>query len=128
MVDKLKEQFYALRDEMKVELLRSDTHQPTIDRIKLLTRSTYERIAELDPWFEFQFLKIQDKDANILPFIPYSTQTRIMEEVMAQEIAGVPVRLILLKPRQFGGNNRNRSQTEQRQDELRHMNEPAFPA
>ncbi len=56
------------------------------------------------PVYKFieKFLKITDKDGNVVPFILNDAQRRLYEEMCKQRQAGEPVRVNILKARQLG--------------------------
>lgn len=49
-----------------------------------------------------QFLKIRDKDGNVIPFLLNKPQMRLYAVIREQWKAGKPVRIIILKARQMG--------------------------
>ena len=58
-----------------------------------------------DPWFAFATcFKIKHKTTgDIVPFIVNKAQNRLLTELEGMRIGGMPVRLVLLKARQWGG-------------------------
>lgn len=77
---------------MKKEL----TDQEVMDR---------ERAAfEADPigLIKAGYLEIRDKDANLVPLVPNSTQKRIEEKIQERRRQGRPVFILILKARQLG--------------------------
>ena len=54
------------------------------------------------PYFCEKFIKIKNKEAEIVPFILHKYQVRLWELMQRQEKAGKPVRVLVLKSRQLG--------------------------
>lgn len=70
---------------------------PLIDRKAVLRRARNDY-----RWYAERFLKIKDKDGNVVPFKFNGTQDWVQQHVEAIEAAGRPVRIIVLKIRQPG--------------------------
>ena len=65
--------------------------------------STPKKINLLDPKIYIpNFLKIRDKEANLVNFIPNKPQKRLRDTIQSLRDAGKPVRIIILKARQMG--------------------------
>jgi hypothetical protein len=58
----------------------------------------------LDPiaLIKIGYLKIRDKESNLVPFKPNSSQNRILEKIQERRRAGRPANIIVLKSRQVG--------------------------
>ncbi|MCP3960151.1 MAG: hypothetical protein GY719_20085 [bacterium] len=61
----------------------------------------YYRKMSRRQWIE-RYVRIRDKDANIVPLILNTAQRRLLALVLKLERAGVPIRVIILKARQMG--------------------------
>lgn len=56
-----------------------------------------------DPHYYFpRFLRIKNKAGQIIPFTPNKAQQKLLDTVEACKKAGKPIRIIILKARQFG--------------------------
>lgn len=60
------------------------------------------RLATDFPYFCENFIKIKNKEAEIVPFVLHKYQIRLWELMQSQERAGKPVRVLVLKSRQLG--------------------------
>lgn len=60
----------------------------------------YRRMSRRE-WIE-RFVKIRDKDANIVPLILNTAQRRLLALVLKLERQNVPIRVVILKARQMG--------------------------
>lgn len=73
------------------------------DKVKALLDEE-RRILSLDPigMIKGGYLKIKDKDGNLSKFIPNKVQLQVLEEIQKKRRAKKPVRIFILKGRQFG--------------------------
>jgi hypothetical protein len=67
----------------------------------MATATETAREMDLDTWMATR-LKIVDKKADLIPFVPNKVQMGVMWQMSRQQEAGVPVRLLILKARQTG--------------------------
>ena len=79
--------------------------EPYVGNINTVTKLYLETRSDHD--FEFYAayaLKIEDKDTALMnPFILRRAQRRLLWELEEMRLAGVPIRIVLLKARQWGG-------------------------
>jgi hypothetical protein len=64
-----------------------------------------EKLAfEADPMalIQHQYLKIRDKEANLVPLVENSTQKRINDKIRERHAAGRPAMILIVKARQLG--------------------------
>lgn len=61
-----------------------------------------KRLSEDFPYFCEHFIKIKNKDAEIVPFVLRKYQIRLWKLIQEMEKEGRPVRIIVLKSRQLG--------------------------
>ena len=64
--------------------------------------STFQKVLLNCALYIFHFLKIRDKDGNIVPFRMNKPQQRLYDTIKEQWQKGKPVRIIILKARQMG--------------------------
>lgn len=96
--------FYDLRNLKKMALM--DSNRPPdayFNQLNDVTLQVYKRACELDFWWELSFLRINVKKAGgSIRLEPNEGQQVLIDAIKRQEAAGVPVRAIILKPRQIG--------------------------
>jgi hypothetical protein len=102
-LDVLKATFLELR-ELKRERLRAGAcGNSWLDVVGEVTEAVYREVGKRDHKWEMQFLKIQDDDANIVRYKMRGAQEILRERIWELDASGRPVRVVLGKPRQFGG-------------------------
>lgn len=106
MYEDYKELFDFLNEHGSVEKLLSDTdEQVNDDLIDAFVRGLTELRFKYDfEFWAFTTAKIQDKETKaLIPFYLNQPQRKILKELEDMRIKGIPIRLILLKARQYGG-------------------------
>ncbi len=95
--------FEELREMKRERLVAGDYSAAWLEMIGVVTEATYREAAKKDNQWEMKFLRIQDDNAEIVRYKPREAQTILREKIWEMDKSGKPVRVVLGKPRQFGG-------------------------
>ena len=99
-------QYFAELRQLKAEELVQGCTKDYMTRLNETSINAYRIACERDFWFEYSFLKINVKQGgNPIVLVPNNAQIILMKKIKAMEEAGIPVRIILLKMRQWGGSS-----------------------